>query len=138
LAPRRSSRRQQTVDVLSTLGRSGEAATAQGLGIYRILLTYAGRQELAGLVEAQLGPVLREEERRGVPLLATMEAYLDHGRRHAATAQALSIHVNTLYQRLDTLDRLLGDTWRTGHRAIELDLVLRLRAGAISMDTTPA
>lgn len=129
---------QQTVDVLTTLGRSGEAATAQGLGIYRILLTYTGRQELAGLVEAQLGPVLREEQRRGVPLLATMDAYLDHGRRHAASAQALGIHVNTLYQRLDTIDRLLGDNWREGHRATDLHLVLRLRASANSLDAGPA
>lgn len=129
---------QQTVDVLATLGRSGEAATAQGLGIYRILLTYTGRQELAGLIEAQLGPVLREEQRRGVPLLATMDAYLDLGRRHAASAQALDIHVNTLYQRLDTIDRLLGDSWREGHRATDLHLVLRLRKSATSLDASLA
>lgn len=129
---------QQTVDVLATLGRSGEAATAQGLGIYRILLTYTGRQEVAGLVEAQLGPVLREEKRRGVPLLATMEAYLEHGRRHSASAQALGIHANTLYQRLDTLDRLLGDTWREGHRATDLHLVLRLNESATSLGPGPA
>jgi len=129
---------QQTVDVLATLGRSGEAATAQGLGIYRILLTYTGRQEVAGLVEAQLGPVLREEQRRGVPLLATMEAYLEHGRRHSASAQALGIHANTLYQRLDTLDRLLGETWRKGHRATDLHLVLRLNKSATSLGSDPA
>lgn len=129
---------QQTVDVLATLGRSGEAATAQGLGIYRILLTYTGRQEVAGLVEAQLGPVLREEQRRGVPLLATMEAYIEHGRRHSASAQALGIHANTLYQRLDTLDRLLGDTWREGHRATDLHLVLRLNKSATSLGSGPA
>lgn len=129
---------QQTVDVLATLGRSGEAATAQGLGIYRILLTYTGRQEVAGLVEAQLGPVLREEQRRGVPLLATMEAYIEHGRRHSASAQALGIHANTLYQRLDTLDRLLGDTWREGHRAADLHLVLRLNKSATLLGSGPA
>lgn len=129
---------QQTVDVLATLGRSGEAATAQGLGIYRILLTYTGRQELAGLVEEQLGPVLREEQRRGVPLLATMDAYLAHGRRHSASASALGIHVNTLYQRLDTLDRLLGDSWREGHRATDLHLVLRLNKSATSLGSDPA
>ncbi len=129
---------QQTVDVLATLGRSGEATTAQGLGIYRILLTYTGRQELAGLIEAQLGPVLREEQRRGVPLLATMDAYLDLGRRHAASARALGIHVNTLYQRLDTIDRLLGDSWREGHRATDLHLVLRLRKSATSLDASLA
>lgn len=129
---------QQTVDVLVTLGRSGEAATAQGLGIYRILLTYSGRQELAGLVEAQLGSVLREEQRRGVPLLATMDTYLAHGRRHAASAQALGIHVNTLYQRLETIDRLLGDGWREGHRATDLHLMLRLRESATSLDVGTA
>jgi len=129
---------QQTVDVLTTLGRAGEAATAQGLGIYRILLTYTGRQELAGLLETQLGSVLHEEERRGVPLLATMDTYLDHGRRHAASAQALGIHVNTLYQRLDTIDRLLGATWREGHRASDLHLMLRLRQSATALDPGPA
>ena len=93
---------------------------------------------MAGLVEAQLGSVLREEQRRGVPLLATMDAYFDHGRRHSASAQALGIHANTLYRRLDTLDRLLGDTWREGHRATDLHLVLRLNKSATSLGSGPA
>jgi len=67
-----------------------------------------------------------------------MDTYLDHGRRHAASAQTLGIHVNTLYQRLETIDRLLGDGWREGHRATDLHLMLRLSASATSLDADPA
>jgi hypothetical protein len=38
------------------------------------------------------------------------------------------VHVNTVYQRLAALDRLLGREWR--ERALELQVLLRLRRAA--------
>ncbi|MEV0248619.1 helix-turn-helix domain-containing protein [Nocardia sp. NPDC050712] len=122
---------QQTCDVLLTLGRAGETCAAADLGIYRILLTHSGRRQLDRLAERLLGPLLAEEAKRGTPLVDTLSAYLGHGRRHAETAAALTIHVNTLYQRLDTVDRLLGTGWRQPDAALDLQVVLRLRRSAV-------
>lgn len=121
---------QQTVDVLVTAGREGEVSTARGLGIYRILLSHMAKEHLDELIDAQLGPIVAEESKRGVPLLDTLSEYLARGRHHSATAAGLGVHVNTLYQRLDAVDRLIGSQWRDPDKALDLQVVLRLRRSA--------
>ncbi|MFE4500724.1 helix-turn-helix domain-containing protein [Rhodococcus sp. NPDC056743] len=121
---------QRTVDVLETLGRASHVEAASSLGIYRILLSHTGRDELEMLTQRSLGPLLEEEARRGVPLLDTLASYLAHNCRHSATATALAIHANTLYQRLESIDRLIGTEWRQPDQALDLALLIRLRASA--------
>lgn len=120
----------QTLRALEVLGRNGEAATAEQLGLYRILLDHAGRRDLAEAFEHALGPVLAEEQRRGVPLVETLLVFLDHGCRPRPAAAALAVHVNTLYQRLAAVDRLLGEGWRAPQRALELHMLLHLTAAS--------
>ncbi|MFB9677697.1 helix-turn-helix domain-containing protein [Streptosporangium vulgare] len=124
----------QTLRALEVLGRTGEAATAGQLGLYRILLDHAGRRDLAEAFERVLGPLLAEERRRGVPLVETLRVFLDHGRRPRPAATALAIHVNTLYQRLAAADRLLGEGWRSPQRALELHMLLNLTAASGPLD----
>lgn len=120
----------QTVDVLVTLGREGEACSARGLGIYRILLSHLAREHLDELTQEKLGPLLAEQNKRGVPLMETLSTYLARGRHHSATASALGVHVNTLYQRLDAIDRLIGTQWRDPDNALDLQVLMRLRRSA--------
>ena len=42
------------------------------------------------------------------------------------TANALHIHPNTLRQRLDRIDALIGATWRRGSRSLDVQVALRL------------
>jgi len=121
---------QQTVDVLDTVGRTGEVSSARGLGIYRILLSHMAREHLDELTEAQLGPLVAEQAKRGVPLIETLSTYLAHGRHHSATASTLGVHVNTLYQRLEGIDRLIGSEWRDPDKALDLQVLMRLRRSA--------
>ncbi|WP_433283874.1 GAF domain-containing protein [Pseudonocardia sp. CA-142604] len=118
----------QIVDALLALGRVGELCTAEDLGIYRVLLSTAGRAGLRTAIERNLGPLLSAEQRRGVPLSATLLAYLEHNLRPGAAAEALAVHVNTLYQRLEAVTAALGDDWRQPARRLDLHLMLRLRA----------
>ena len=122
----------RTARAFSALGRRGTLGRADELGVFAVLLSRTGRRELREQVRRELGPVLREEELRGVPLLATLETYLDQGRRPTATAGALRVHVNTVYQRTATLDRLLGEGWRD--RALELQVLLRLHRAAAELE----
>ncbi|WP_429427312.1 helix-turn-helix domain-containing protein [Nocardia sp. GAS34] len=114
-----------TLDALLTLGRTATAATDE-LGIYHILLSHTGRQQLQAQLEESLGAILKEQERRKIPLLATIRAFLDHGGRATPAAKELGIHVNTLHQRLAIIDRLLGPTWREAPRSLDLHLLLRV------------
>lgn len=122
---------QQTCDVLVTLGRRGDVSTSTQLGIYGVLLSHTGRNQLERMTQRLLGPLRTEEDKRGTPLVATLSAYLGSGRRHAETAAGLNIHVNTLYQRLESIDRLIGTEWRTPDAALDLQVVLRLERSAM-------
>jgi hypothetical protein len=123
----------RTARALTALGRSGVLGRAEELGVFAVLLSRTGRREVQDQLVRELGPVLAEERLRGVPLLQTLETYLDLGRRPTATAAALSVHVNTVYQRLATLDRLLGAHWR--QRALDLQVLLRLHRAAHDLET---
>jgi len=126
----------RTARALTALGRrpgsGGGLSRGDDLGVFAVLLSRAGTRELHEQVERELGPVLAEEARRGVPLTETLEVFLDQGRRPTATAAALRVHVNTVYQRLATLDGLLGPAWR--ERALELQVLLRLGRAARELD----
>lgn len=125
---------QQTCDALATLGRIGERTVSTEMGIYGVLLSRTGRRELEQLSERLLGPILAEEQKRGTPLIQTLSTYLGQGRRHADTAAALTIHANTLYQRLDTIDRLIGTGWRDPDAALDLQVLLRLRRSGLLLE----
>lgn len=122
----------RTARALTALGRDGELARAGDLGVFAVLLSRTGRQELADQVQRELGRVLAEERVRQVPLVDTLRTYLEHGRRPTAAAAALGIHVNTLYQRLTTLDRLLGAGWQK--RALDLHVLVVLHAASGRLD----
>lgn len=129
---------QQTVRVLHTLGRRGHTQTAEGLGVYRILLTHLGRRHLQVAIDKELGRLLTEERRRHVPLIDSLSAFLSHGRQLSAAAKELGVHVNTLRQRLESVDRIIGTDWRAPERALDLQVLLRLRRSAVLLLTPPA
>lgn len=118
-----------TLEVVAAMEDVGGVATAAQLGVYRVLLSHTGRAELQEVFRRRLGAVQEQEMRRGVPLLLTMRVFLEESRRPGPTATALGVHVNTLYQRLTTVDRLIGADWREPARALEVHLLLRLRNG---------
>ncbi|SEF36369.1 PucR C-terminal helix-turn-helix domain-containing protein [Amycolatopsis pretoriensis] len=114
------------VRVLNALGRKGSTASPADLGPYRYLLSQAGRAEAGTFVTRTLGPLLAHDEERGTDLVHTAEVFLRAGRRKTPAAEELTIHPNTLYQRLDRITALLGEGWQDGDRALDVHLALRL------------
>ena len=117
---------ERTARALEALGRTGETSRPADLGPYRFLLSRAGRDDAAVFVRNQLGPLLSQDAERGTDLVATLHEFLASGRQHTATARAMSIHTNTLYQRLDRITAILGDDWRDAARAFDLQMALRM------------
>ncbi|MBN6039599.1 GAF domain-containing protein [Amycolatopsis sp. 195334CR] len=111
----------QTATVLLALGRARDCARAAELGLYRSLFGQAGRDELLVFITDAVGPLLAHER-----LATTLRTYLEQSRHHARTCELLHIHANTLYQRLERIDGLLGPGWREPQRALEIQLALRL------------
>ncbi|MCR6481911.1 GAF domain-containing protein [Amycolatopsis sp. OK19-0408] len=114
------------VRVLNALGRQGATASPADLGPYRYLLSQAGREEASTFAGRTLAPLLTHDEDRGTDLVRTAEVFLRNGRRKTPAAEELTIHPNTLYQRLDRITALLGEDWQEGDRALDIQLALRV------------
>ncbi len=112
---------------LVLLGRSGQSGTPRQLGSYGLLLSEAGREQAQAFLSTTLGPLERYDAQRGTALLATVDRYFQHDGRVAQAAKSLFVHPNTLYQRLERVDSILGEGWRHGDAALEIRLALRLR-----------
>ena len=111
----RDARHGSLVDLLYTLRRSPE------------LLTFA---------RDQLGPLFEERDARSRELLRTLEAYLASSGRKAETARTLHLTRQSLYLRLERLQRLLAVDLDDPDVLLSLHLALRaLRlTQALSLD----
>jgi DNA-binding PucR family transcriptional regulator len=116
----------QCLDVLLALYRDGEGASPSELGVYGLLLSQSGQDELRHFVRRTIGPVLDYDERRGCELVQTLLAYFSCDGSLTRTAAELFIHVNTLYQRIDRITSLLGPQWRHGDQALQVHLALKV------------
>ncbi|MDQ0796646.1 GAF domain-containing protein [Streptomyces sp. B1I3] len=109
---------------MRVLGREGEGACVGELGFLGVVLGNA--KDVDGFVDAVLGPLLRYDERRGTHLVRTLRAYFGAGGSLIRAKDELHVHVNTVVQRLDRVQVLLGRDWSEPDRALELQLALRL------------
>ena len=112
-------------EVLLHLGREGQSASADDLGVYGLLLGAAGGEDVARFVRRTVGPVLDYDLERGSELARTLLTWYSCGGNLTRTAAELYVHVNTLYQRLDRVSSLLGEGWRTGDGALQTHLALQ-------------
>lgn len=113
------------VRALRVLGRAGDGASAQALGFLGVLL--GDGHHVEGFVASTLGPLLDYDSRRGTELVRTLRAYFDCGGSLTRAKDELHVHVNTVVQRLDRVEALLGRDWSSPERSLELQLALRLR-----------
>ncbi|WP_158601986.1 helix-turn-helix domain-containing protein [Pararobbsia silviterrae] len=114
------------IDILRALGRSQQVLPEAMLSMYSLLFEHRQASDVAGFIESTIGEVILYDARRGTDLTGTLLAYLDHAQNAKATADALQIHVNTLRQRLESIDPLLKD-WRLSGRFLEVHVALRMQ-----------
>lgn len=115
------------LQALLALGRRKVVGGPRELGVYRFLLAHGAEDEAAHFVREAVGPLVDHDAAKGTELARTLEEYLASGRHHTATAEALHIHPNTLYQRLARIGAVLGEGWREPDRALDLLVALRLQ-----------
>ncbi|MGH3274524.1 MAG: helix-turn-helix domain-containing protein [Streptosporangiaceae bacterium] len=123
------------VKALMALDRTGGSGDVGVLGVYGLLL--CGDSEPAqvdAFLADTISGILRYDTENGTKLAETMEQYFEANCNAAQAASRLYIHTNTLYQRLDRLDRVLGPGWRSGDGSLQARLALKLwklrRSGA--------
>jgi purine catabolism regulator len=107
------------------LGGPGTVFHFGDLSLHHLLLATADGPHLASYLEAELGAVLQYDAENRSSLVMTLRAYLDHGARATATAQALFIDRRTLYHRLSIVERLLQRDLREGDTQLRIGVALR-------------
>lgn len=111
--------------LLDGLGvRNGLVSTEEYLP-YASLFAHDAR-EINAFIGRVLGALRRNDERRSGELLRTLRAYVHNGASPARTARALNYHVNTINQRLERIDSLLGAEWRMDEPYFRLSMAVRL------------
>lgn len=116
----------RTIGMLQKLGRAERVAYEPELSVYAILFREHSATELTRLIDTTLGPLLDHDENRGAVLADTFLTFLDNAKNARATAQEMGVHVNTVHNRIDTVERLLGAHAREAN-ALEFHIALRLR-----------
>lgn len=77
-------------------------------------------------MQRMLEPLRRWDRTHSAELLSTLREYFESGMSIRRTATQMSVHVNTVKQRLERADLVLGQEWRTPERAFRLQVALRL------------
>ena len=112
--------------LLLALGRAGEGATIEDLGVLGVILDGTTRAQVRRLLSQELGPLLAYDAENNALLLPTLLAYFASGRNPPAAARTLQVHPNTVYQRLERVDQVLGHRrWREPQGDLEMQLALQ-------------
>lgn len=113
--------------LLLALGRAGEVASIADLGTLGLILEGTSRALVLRLLDDKLGPLLRYDRDHNALLVETLEMFFSEGQNPRSAAARLHVHPNTVYQRLERIDRVLGQTdWRLPPHTLEMQLALQL------------
>jgi DNA-binding PucR family transcriptional regulator len=78
------------------------------MGAYRYLVSLLDSGGPDDELRAAITRLVEYDAARQTQLLTTLELYLTNGRTSTTTSRALTIHVNTLRQRLERIEALTG------------------------------
>lgn len=104
-------------------GTSGAAHIDQ-LGVQRVLMGWFGSDEFKRFAHSMLEPLVAAD--RDGSLLTTLEAYLDAAGSGSAAASQLSVHRNTVANRVQRVEALLGVDLADPEVRLSLQLACRM------------
>ncbi|WP_152545456.1 PucR family transcriptional regulator [Microbacterium sp. CH12i] len=91
---------------------------------------------LGTFIDSMLGPVREWDRAHGSELLQTLGALFDERWSLTATARVLHIHVNTMKQRMQRLNVLLGEELDRPESRFRLELALRIENARSALKST--
>lgn len=115
----------RAIGVLKRLGVRGKIIGQNEMALYSVLFETHDRVSLDAFLTATIGELIVQDQKRRTDLASTLLCYFDNGQNAKETALNLGLHVNTVRQRLATIEELLGH-WGNATRALEIHIALRL------------
>ena len=117
--------------------RTADGATVfDDLGIYRILAGVEDASSVERFVREWLGALLDYDETKNAELVPTLTQYLECGRSYDLTAEALSVHRNTLKYRLRRIREISGQDLSDSGTCFNLQLATRAWATLAALRDT--
>lgn len=111
--------------VLRRLGVKNQIVDQNEMALYSILFETHDQDSLKSFIEATIGPLIAYDEKRNTQLAETLLCYMDGNQNAKTTATRMGIHVNTVRQRMSSIEEMLG-YWGNPTRALEIHVALRL------------
>ncbi|MFF0700241.1 PucR family transcriptional regulator [Streptomyces tendae] len=94
------------------------------IGLRRLLYALRDDLRVQEYAERRLGPLLDHDARHGTDLVATLRGYLEAAGNKTVAARSAGLSRETVYQRLRTIERLLGSDLESGEQRTELHVAL--------------
>jgi hypothetical protein len=116
----------RTIRLLRDLGATSVFVDVSVLRSLELALANVGEEELGRIRQANILPLTQYDLEHGTELTHTLGTYFAHGKNAGATAKALHLHPNTVYQRIARCQSLLPESWHEPDRQFEIQLSLRL------------
>lgn len=107
--------------IATSRSSSGYLVRVDSLGLEQLLLSWTGSDTFLPAAESLLAPLLTEAPE----LLDTLAAYLDHESGIQATADTLGLHRNTVSQRVQRAQELVGADLSSPETRLALHLACR-------------
>jgi sugar diacid utilization regulator len=107
--------------------RPGGLVDVRQLGLSALLLETGAPDALRRFAQTLLRPLAAHDAQRGGDLVSTLRAWLGSGCSTVATAEALTVHPNTVGYRLGRIEALTGRSLRGVDTRLELQLALTVR-----------
>lgn len=115
----------RALPVAARMGVHGRLVSQAEMTLYATLFETHDHASLQAFLDATIGVLTTHDRKRGSELAATLLSYFDSNQNAKVAAQQLGIHVNTVRQRLATIEDLLGN-WSDAARSLEIHVALRL------------
>ncbi|AQS72372.1 PucR family transcriptional regulator [Streptomyces pactum] len=96
------------------------------IGLRRLLFALRDDTRIQDYAQRRLGPLLDHDARHGTDLVTTLRGYLEAAGNKTVTARLGGLSRETVYQRLRTIERLLGRDLDSGDQRTELHVALQV------------
>ncbi|NEE00219.1 PucR family transcriptional regulator [Phytoactinopolyspora halotolerans] len=113
-----------SVKAATLLAGVGDVVYWSRLGIHQLVVKLASLGEQVPVVHRGLGALLDDPD--ALPLLETLETYLDVAGNAQLTAELLNLHRTSLYYRLQRLEQLAQTDLKDGVERLALHLALKV------------
>lgn len=115
----------QSLQVAEHLGRRNATFFYHEYAIYTPLFGNSTSVDVAAFIRATIGELVEADQARRTELVRTLLTFMNEQQNARATARKLKLHVNTVHNRLEAINSILGP-WQQDGRSLEIQLALRL------------